>query len=116
MSSAGRIGLFSASFQDSLISVNLVLLLLDDESERSYLFGAWIRAQRRLARIDLPCVLDLVLSYELAASVRTISIVVSSMLVTISVRGHHAVPSERWDQVIADLTQCERVDVIVFDA
>jgi hypothetical protein len=41
--------------------------------------------------------LDLVLSYESAASIWPILIVVGSMLIAISVRGHHAVPSELWD-------------------
>jgi hypothetical protein len=59
---------------------------------------------------------DLVLSYESAASVWPISIVVGSVLVTVSVRCHHAEPSERWDRVIADLAQRERIDVIISDA
>jgi hypothetical protein len=59
---------------------------------------------------------DLVLSYESAASVWPISIVVGSVFVAISVRCHHAVPSERWDRVIVDLAQRERIDVIVSDA
>jgi hypothetical protein len=59
---------------------------------------------------------DLVLSYESAACVWLISIVVGTMLVTISVRCHHAVPSKWWDRVIADLAQRERVYVIVSNA
>jgi hypothetical protein len=60
--------------------------------------------------------LDLVLSYELAASVWPISILVGSVFVVISMRCHHVVPSKQWDRVIADLAQREMIDVIVFDA
>jgi hypothetical protein len=69
MSSAGRVYFISASFQDSPLAADLVFLLLDDESKCGHVFGARIRAHRYLTRIDLPCVSDLVLRDELAASV-----------------------------------------------
>jgi hypothetical protein len=58
---------------------------------------------------------DLVLSDE-STSIWPVSIIVGYVLVTISVRSHHAVPSEWWDRVITDFSQRERVDVVIFDA
>jgi hypothetical protein len=58
---------------------------------------------------------DLVLSDE-STIICLVSIIVGSVLVAISVRSHHAVPSERWDGVITDFAQRERVDVVIFDA
>jgi hypothetical protein len=44
--SAGRVGFISASFQDSSVTGDLVLLLLDDESKCGHLFRAGIRADK----------------------------------------------------------------------
>jgi hypothetical protein len=59
---------------------------------------------------------DLVLSYESTASIWPVSIVVGSMLITISVRGHHVVSSEWWDRVVTNLAQRKRVDIVISDA
>jgi hypothetical protein len=91
MLSTRCIGLLSASFQDSPLATDLVFLLLDDESKHGYLLCGGIWANRYLSRIDFPRVPDLGLCDEPAASGWPISIAVSSMLVPISVRCHHAV-------------------------
>jgi hypothetical protein len=75
---------------------------LDDESKRSYLFGDGFWAHRNFAQIDFSCMSDLVLCDELAASVQPISIVVGPVLVPVSARCHHAVPTEWRDRVITD--------------
>jgi hypothetical protein len=85
----------SASFQVSSLAADLVFLLQDDELKRGYLFWARIWAHRYLALIDFPCMSDLVLCDESAASSWPISIAVGSMLVPNFVRCHHAVPA-RW--------------------
>jgi hypothetical protein len=58
---------------------------------------------------------DLVLS-DKSTSIWPVSIIVGSVLVAISMRSHHAVPSEWWDGVITDFAQRERVDIVVSDA
>jgi hypothetical protein len=58
---------------------------------------------------------DLVLS-DKSTSIWLVSIIVGSVLVAISMQSHHAVPFERWDGVITDFAQRERVDFVVSDA
>jgi hypothetical protein len=58
---------------------------------------------------------DLVLS-DKSTSIWPVSIIVGSVLVAISMQSHHAMSSERWDGVITDFTQRERIDVVVSDA
>jgi hypothetical protein len=92
-SSAGRISLFSSSFQYSPIGADLVFLLLDDKSERSHVAWAWIGTEVHLSRINPSCEPNLIVRDHLAAAVRPISAIVGSVFVLVVVRRHHAVAS-----------------------
>jgi hypothetical protein len=73
-----------------LLTVNLVLLLVDYESERNYFVFTRIWAERQLACVGTPCVLDLGLCDESAAGSLPIAIVVDSASASSYVQRHHA--------------------------
>jgi hypothetical protein len=114
-SSAGRVGLFSSSFQYSPVGADLVFLLLDDESERSHIAWAWVGAKVRLTRVKPSCKPNLIMRDHLTAVVCPVSVIIGSVLISVVVRRHHAVASGPRDRIVTDFTQCWRVDVVGFD-
>jgi hypothetical protein len=98
----GCVGLLSASLQDPLLTVDLILLLIDDESKCSYFVFARIRAHRYFARVDTPRVPNLSLCDESAAGSLSIMTIVGSAPVPISVRCHHTMYAKRQSRVVAD--------------
>jgi hypothetical protein len=115
LSSAGRIGLFSSSFQYAPVGADLVFLLLDDESEHSHIAWAWIRTEVRLTRVNPSCEPNLIVRDHLATAVRLVSVIVGSVFVPIVVRRHHAVASGPRGRIVTDFAQRWRVDIVVFD-
>jgi hypothetical protein len=84
-SSAGCISFFSSSFQYSPVGADLVLLLLDDESERSHIAWAWIGTEIRLSCVNPSCEPNLIVRDHLAAAVRPVSAVISPVLISVVV-------------------------------
>jgi hypothetical protein len=84
-SSAGRISFVSSSFQYSPVGADLVLLLLDDEPKRSHIARTWIGTEIRFSCVNPSCQPNLIMRDHLAAAVRPVSAVISSVLVPVVV-------------------------------
>jgi hypothetical protein len=114
-SSAGRVGLFSSSFQYSPVGVDLVFLLLDDESERSHIAWAWVGAEICLTHVNPSYKPNLIVRDNLTAAVCPVLAIIGPVLVSVVVRRHHAVASGPRDRIVTEFAQCWRVDVAVFN-
>jgi hypothetical protein len=84
-SSAERISFVSSSFQYLPVGADLVLVLLDDEPERSHIAWAWIGTKIRLSCVNPSCKPNLIVRDHLAAAVHPVSAIIGSVPIPIIV-------------------------------